>query len=159
MFFRDWLTQDFVNSIPYLAENEADNLTIIYNWLLSKYGYKTTSPFADSVTNNEISGEVLANIISLFYADKWENLKDIITSTISPTGINKTITEQVDNSIYGYNGDAANDYTNKRSRTEFTEYDNIFDELRKNIDFRGMFSYYNVVVNDIARALTTAVYE
>lgn len=158
MKLNEFLTEDFINSIPYISENEKDNVNLIYNWVLVKGYSKPISSYADAVNNGTITSQMLANIVSTMFSDKWKRVKTISELEIPLTGTDDTTIETVKNSIYGYNGESANDYEKTRTLTQNKEYPEIFEKLKENIDFREMFNYYGIIVDDIIKVLTIKIY-
>lgn len=158
MKLHEFLTLDFINSIPYISANETENSENIYNWILVKGYNKIVSNYIDMINDEIISKQAFANIISAMFSDKWTNLKKIIAENITATGTTDTTTETIKNNIYGYNGTATDDYERTRTLTENKEYSDLFEKLKQNIDFREMFSYYNTVVTDILKMLTIEIY-
>lgn len=156
MLINEYLTDSsLLSDIQYLADNEADNITIIYNWIIGNYGSRTTAPITETITDKAMLG----SIINLMYSDKWKTLKNAILADIDITGTTNKTTTTINNSIYGYNGDNAKDYTNVREKEEVRQYNNIFEMIEKNIEFRKLLSYYNVVVADIVDAISLSIYE
>lgn len=153
MLLSEYLTEDIISAIPYISENENDNVTYIYNWMIANYGERTVAPIA-----NISDKSVLGKIIDLMYADKWKTLKSATLADIGVTGTKDHKTETETNNIYGYNGNDAPDYKNIKETEETKEFSNIFEMIEKNIEFRELLSYYNVVVHDIANAITLKVY-
>lgn len=155
MYVKEWVTSDFLNKIEYLAENESDKIETLNAIIIMFYGNRVISAFVDSVVDGTVTDAYLANAINLLYSDKWKTLKEFMDSEISVTG--RSDTETTENSIYGYNGDSAKDYTKTVSKN--TEYDNLFNVFKDNIDVRSKLSYYKVIVEDIASCLASEVYE
>lgn len=78
MKLNQWLTQDFINSISFLNENENSNLTTIYYLLYGLYGARETSSIVDSVNDKTI----IADIVNTTYLRKWNMLKNIYSMDI-----------------------------------------------------------------------------
>lgn len=158
MKLNEFITQDFINSIPYIAETENNMKEYIYIWILSKGYSKEVSSYVDLVNKGYITKDALANIINLSYLEKWKNLKEITQANISLTGTEDVTKEVIKNDIYGFNGNSANDYELTKTTTQNKEYADIFENLKKNLDFREVFSYYSIIVSDILNFLTIKIY-
>lgn len=159
MKLKEWIAKAFIDSIPYIATNESANSDYIYNEVLVWHGNKTISKQLETIIDNEMNTDVLANIINNLFSKKWETLKKVNDANIELTGYTDTKTEQIDNSIYGYNGDSAKDYTNIKKTDETKTFNDLFTMIEKNIAMRQRLSYYKIVADDIASVLTTCVYE
>lgn len=155
----EWLTKDFIELIPYIKENESDKTDSIYAMLIMFYGNKPISSDVDNVVNEVYTKEVLANAIDMIFADKWKTIKSVFAENIPLLANTKTVTEDTNNSIYGYNGDKAPDYNLNKVTTEEVEYSDIFEMIEKNVAMRDKLAYYKIVLNDIATMLTMRIYE
>lgn len=158
MLLSEFLTTDFIGEIPYIKENELENVSTIYNWILSKGYSKIVSSNVELVVNGVMDKQTLANIISFQYATKWKNVRDITNENIALNSYTQTTTTNDNEYIYGYNGEKAPNNEKEITITQTKEYYDIFGQLKKNIDFRDIFSYYNVIVTDILKFLTIQVY-
>lgn len=159
MLLNDWLTPEFIASIPYIEENEKDKSQDIYYMLRMFYGKRTVSNEVDFIIENSIDSIHLANAISDVFSSKWRTVKSAITDSLPTTESVDTKTETTDNNIYGFNGDKAPDYNNVKTTEEHKTFDNLFEMIEKNIEIQGKLSYYRLVINDIAHMLTCPIYE
>lgn len=155
MILNDWLSKEFIESIPYIATYESEKANVIYNMVRMFYGKKSTSAAVDYVVENGLDKSLLAETISDLYSNKWKTIKDALNADIPITDHTKT--ETTNNSIYGYNGDKAPDYTTEKTTDE--NYTNVFDMIQENVEMRDKLSYYSTVIKDIAHTLTTMIYE
>lgn len=159
MLLNEWLTEEFIASIPYIEENEKDKAQDIYYMLKMFYGKRTVSNEVTFIVENNIDTIHLANAISDVFSSKWRTVKGAITDSLPTTEYVDTKTETTDNNIYGYNGDKAPDYTNVKTTTEHKTFDNLFEMIEKNVEIQSRLSYYRLVINDIANMLTLLIYE
>lgn len=155
MILNDWLNADFIASIPYIKDNEADASEFIYAYIRAEFGKRTTSPVVDTITDKT----TIAHIIDLIYRDKWKTLKDVANAQIDVTGVTDGKTETVENEIYGYNGDGAKDYKTTRTTDEHKSFSDLFNMIENNVAMRGKLSYYRIIAHDCAEVLTTYIYE
>lgn len=159
MLLNEWITPEFIASIPYITENESTKANDIYYMVAMFYGKRTVSNEVSFIIENNISTDILASAISDVFSSKWRTLKNAITDSLPTTESMDTITETTDNNIFGYNGDKAPDYNNVKTTVEHKTFDNLFDMIQKNIEIQGKLSYYKIVIQDIAHMLTSPIYE
>lgn len=145
--------QTLIENIGYLTDNENDDfVTSIYYYLLYNYGNKTVAP----IITSGLEVATIAKIINNKYSTLWNKAKTVNSSDISLTDY--TNTEKTNNQIYGYNSDTGvNDYTTTKTYTK--EYENIFDNYIKALEFFGHNCYYGIIVSCIANEITLQVYE
>lgn len=150
------ILNDIINSLSVFSSETDANKTAIYNYILYNYGQKTISPLLENITDSTI----LCDILTLKYGKKWDYLKTITDSDVSPTKITDSTTEKTDVSVYGFNDvTGTNDTSTVRTITDDKEYSDVFGNMSKAIDFYSKFQYYYYIVKDIANELTTWVYE
>lgn len=147
--------QNIVNNIPVFATETDETRTAIYNYMISNFGGKTLSPFAENNTYN-----IINNMLTLLHSKEWTNLKSVIDSSVSPESTTDTVTETTDTDIYGFNDDTGvNDSTVTRTITTEKEHSDIYENFQNSVDFYKQFSYYYHVIVDIVSELTLAIYE
>lgn len=156
MLLSEWFTENFLDSIAYITANENDNKTNLYWLVLASYGNKTTSALVDVVSDKAIIGD----IINLKYSSKWSLIKSAFSKDINLTAKESERTEKIDNSIYGFNSETGvKDYTNVKTIKESVEWDDVYKKIKDTFDFHDKLSYYKIIASDIAKELTTCVYE
>lgn len=156
MLLNEWLTEDFIAAIPYISENESENAQLLYYYILATYGEKTTSPIVDVVTDKTI----IEKIIDKQFKSKWALLKNAFSQDINLTAKDTDRTEQIDNSIYGYNSDeGVKDYTNKKTIHESVTWDDVYKKIEDAFDFHVNLNYYKIIASDIAKMLTIGIYD
>lgn len=146
--------QSLIENIGYLQDNETDDfVTSIYYYLLYNYGNRTVSP----IITSGLEVATIAKIINNKYSVLWNKAKTINNDdTLSLKDF--TSTETTNNQIYGYNSDTGvNDYTTTKTYTK--EYENIFDNYIKALEFYGNNCYYGIIVSCIANEITLQIYE
>lgn len=146
--------QSLIENIGYLQDNETDDfVTSIYYYLLYNYGNRTVSP----IITSGLEVATIAKIINNKYSVLWNKAKTINNDdTLSLKDF--TSTETTNNQIYGYNSDiGVNDYTTTKTYTK--EYENIFDNYIKALEFYGNNCYYCIIVSCIANEITLQIYE
>lgn len=158
MVLNEWLNADFVASIPYIKDNEADASEFIYAYIRAEWGKRTVSPVVDTITDKT----TIAHIIDLIYRDKWKTIKEVVDNPngdFDATGTKDTGTKTIEQTIYGYNGDGAKDYKQTITDNTHTTFNNLFEMIENNVAMRDKLSYYRVIAQDCADVLTTYVYE
>lgn len=146
--------QTLIENIGFLTQNETDEfITSIYYYLLYTYGNKTVAP----IITSGISTETIAKILNNKYGKLWEKAKNISNNdTLSLTGYKRT--ETTHNDVYGYNSNTGvNDYTT--TKTYDNEFENVFDNYIKALDFFGNNSYYSIISSCIVNEITLPLYE
>lgn len=156
MLLNDFISDALLNAVPYISDNMPDYIDVLYYYIRYTFGERTVNPLAE-VMESDLS--TLGRIINLKFIDKWSTLKKIADADYSVTGKEDTETKQTDNSIYGYNGDSAKDYTKTETTTKHSDFDDIYKKLSELIDTKTKFSYYYIIATDIAYFLTLSVYE
>lgn len=154
MKLNKWLTEEFINSIKFLSENETSNITTIYYLLYGLYGNKETSAIIDAITDNTI----IADMINMEFSRKWKMLKDIYSMDIEIKPTLSGTTETETNDIYGYNGESTRDYKKVIEILKNNNYDDLFKLIKNDLDTFQNLNYYKIIVNDIAKYLTTPLY-
>lgn len=154
MKLNQWLTQEFINSISFLNENENSNLTTIYYLLYGLYGNRETSSIVDSVNDKTI----IADIVNTTYLKKWNMLKNIYSMDIEIKNKENGTTVTETNDIYGYNGEYARDYTKVIETLKNNNYNDLFTLIKNDLDTFQNLNYYKIIVKDIADIVTTVVY-
>lgn len=150
------LLNDIITNISVFSDETDDIKTSIYEYILYNYGNRTISP----ILEHETSYTPICNFITLLYRDKWNYLKKIKDSDVSVDTTTNVTTETTDTDIYGFNDDTGvNDNTVTRTITSNNEYNDIFGNFQKIVDFSDNFSYYRIIIEDIVSELTTCVYE
>lgn len=155
MLLNEWLTIDLFSNISYIEDNESKAKDFLYHYIYANYGKKETSTLVDAFSDKL---DTIGNILDTIFRDKWKTLKEALTTDIGITGIKDIVTEQIDNSIYGFNGDSAKDYTQTKTTTKESEFDDIYEKIKTNVEMREMLSYYKNVAEDIGTMLTTPIY-
>lgn len=146
--------QNLIEDIGFLVQNETDDFIInIYYYLLYTYGNKTVAP----IITSGVTVETIAKMLNNKYGKLWEKAKKISNNdTLSLTGYKRT--ETTHNDIYGYNSNTGvDDYTT--TKTYDNEFENVFDNYIKALDFFSNNAYYSIISSCIANEITLPLYE
>lgn len=140
-----------VTSICDLIGEETAFKDSVYYCILYYYGNKTLyNPI------NHIDTSILAEIIYNKYRYLWAKIKEMQTTETPLT--THTNTETTENNIYGYNSETGvKDYT--LIKTYSNEYEDIYSNYKKCLDFFRRNNYYSIVTSCIVNFITLSIYE
>lgn len=161
MILNDWLSQSFIESIPYIETNEKDNSEFIYAYVRGLFGNKTVSSIVDNCKDTPAT---VAKIIDLLYSDKWATIKKSLDAVNDDdgaiTGTTDTDSVITDNTIYGYNDgeNGAHDYKTVVTTNKHTQFSDLYKMIENNVAMRDALMYYRVMAYDIAYVVTTDIY-